>query len=308
MFSGNRQTPWHGLGKVVDGVLNAEDAIDAAGLNWTVSLRDIFRQKHILTEDGVEVSYEKISDRFELTRDSDEKPFAVLSDKYRPFQNRDAFSFMDSLVASGAAKYETAGSLKGGRVVFITMATPDWITLPGGDKIQTFLLLRTTHDGTGRISVFVVTVRVVCNNTLTWAIAGAKHKWGVTHTADVQAKIEQARTALGLTLDYEKAFEAEARELLDIRVTDDQIARFLKEELEDRPRRDEEIAQVLLNVQNSPTVGDYRGTAWGTINGVTEFYEHMKPNRSADAHFVRMFDGAQFQLRTNLTNKLLALA
>jgi hypothetical protein len=45
MFSGNRETPWHGLGNVVDGVLTAEEAIEAAGLNWTVSMRDVFRRK-----------------------------------------------------------------------------------------------------------------------------------------------------------------------------------------------------------------------------------------------------------------------
>jgi phage/plasmid-like protein (TIGR03299 family) len=308
MFSGNRITPWHGLGNVVDGVLTAEDAIEAGGLDWTVSLRDIFRQKHLITDDGVEVTYEKIADRFELTRDSDETPFAILSDKYKPFQNRQAFSFMDTLVASGAAKYETAGSLKGGRVVFMTMETPDYITLPGGDKIKTYLLLRTTHDGTGRIMVYVVTVRVVCWNTLTWGIGGALHKWGVTHTSDVKSKVEEARKTLGLTIDYEKAFEAEARELLDIRVTDDQIVRFLKEELEDKPQRDAEIEKILINVNSSPTIAGYEGTGWGALNGVTEYFEHLKQNRSRDAHFTRMFDGPQYKLRTDLANSLLALA
>jgi phage/plasmid-like protein (TIGR03299 family) len=215
---------------------------------------------------------------------------------------------LGNVVASGAAKYETAGSLKGGRVVFITMATPDWITLPGGDKIKTYLLLRTTHDGTGRIQVYVVTVRVVCNNTLTIAIGGAKHKWGVTHTSDVSAKVEQAQQALGLTIDYDKAFAVEAEQLMDVRVTDDQIVKFLKEEIEERPRRDVLIEKILFNVKNSPTVAGYEGTGWGVFNGVTEHLEHGENHRSGDAHFVRMFDGPQFKLRTNLANKILALA
>jgi phage/plasmid-like protein (TIGR03299 family) len=309
MFSGNRETPWHGLGNVVDGVLTAEEAIEAAGLNWTVSMRDVFRRKTLHNPFGDDLeTFSKIEDRFELTRDSDDKPYAILSGMYKPFQNRQAFSFMDSLVASGAAKYETAGSLKGGRVVFITMATPDWITLPGGDKIKTYLLLRTTHDGTGRIQVYVVTVRVVCNNTLTIAIGGAKHKWGVTHTSDVSAKVEQAQQALGLTIDYDKAFAVEAEQLMDVRVTDDQIVKFLKEEIEERPRRDVLIEKILFNVKNSPTVAGYEGTGWGVFNGVTEHLEHGENHRSGDAHFVRMFDGPQFKLRTNLANKILALA
>ena len=301
MFSGNRITPWHRKGVVVDGVLTAEEAIEAGGLDWTVSLYPVYDR-------NAEGGFEQIPDRFSIKRDSDLTRFAVVSDKYKPFQNRQAFSFMDSLVASGAAKYETAGSLKGGRVVFITMETPDYITLPGGDQIKTYLLLRTTHDGTGRIMVYVVTVRVVCWNTLTWGIEGALHKWGVTHTSNVSEKIEQAQATLGLTIDYDKAFEQEARELLDIRVTDDQLARLMKDMIEDRPKRDAEIEKIILNFNTSPTVGDYHNTAWGAINAVTEHFEHGKANRSADAHFVRMFDGPQYKLRTDLSNRLLALA
>ncbi len=308
MFSGNRMTPWHGLGNVVDGVLTAREAIVAGGLDWTVSLRDIYRRKHTPNPFGADlISYEKIENRFELTRDSDETPFAVLSDKYKPFQNEQAFDFMDALVASGAAKYETAGSLKGGRVVFITMKLPNYITLPGGDQIETYLLLRTTHDGTGRIQVYVVTVRVVCMNTLTWAIEGARHKWGVTHTADVSAKVGQAQQALGFTIDYDEAFRQEAADLMDIKVTDDQIVAFLKKEIDDRPKKLELIDKIVFNVNNSPTVGDYAGTAWGAFNGVTELLEHGIDHRSAQAQFVRVFDGDQFKLRTNLRGHLLSL-
>jgi phage/plasmid-like protein (TIGR03299 family) len=309
MFSGNRETPWHGLGNVVDGVLTAEEAIVAAGLDWTVSLRPIYRRKLTPNPFGADlITYEQHESRFELTRDSDDTPYEILSNRYNPFQNREAFTFMDKLVASGAAKYETAGSLKGGRVVFITMQTPDYITLPGGDQIKTYLLLRTTHDGTGRIQIYVVTVRVVCMNTLTWAIEGAKHKWGVTHTADVSAKVKQAQQALGFTIDYDEAFRQEAAELMDIKVTDDQIVAFLKREIEDRPKKLELIDKIIFNVNNSPTVGDYAGTAWGAFNGVTELLEHGLDHRSAQAQFIRVFDGEQFNLRSHLRGHLLSLA
>jgi phage/plasmid-like protein (TIGR03299 family) len=188
------------------------------------------------------------------------------------------------------------------------MATPDYITLPGGDQIKTYLLLRTTHDGTGRIQVYVVTVRVVCMNTLTWAIEGAKHKWGVTHTADVSAKVKQAQQALGFTIDYDAAFQAEAAELMNIKVTDDQIVAFLKREIDDRPKKLELIDKIMFNVQNSPTVGDYAGTAWGAFNGITEELEHGQTHRSAQAQFIRVFDGEQFNLRSHLRGHLLSLA
>ncbi len=309
MFSW-RETPWHGLGNVLHGAPpTAAQAIVAGGLDWTVSLREIFRKVIRQGEFGQTfTTFEVIKDRFELTRDSDGTPLAILSDKYRPFQNRDAFAFMDSLVASGAAVYETAGSLKGGRVVFVTMKLPNYITLPGGDKIETYLLLRTTHDGTGRIMVYVVNIRVVCMNTLTWAIEGARHKWGVTHTSDVQAKVAQAQQALGFTIDYEEAFRQEAAAMMDIRVTDDQIVAFLKKEIDDRPKKLELIDKMIFNVRNSPTVGDYAGTAWGAFNGVTELLEHGLEHRSAQAQFIRTFEGDHFKIRSSLRSHLLSLA
>jgi phage/plasmid-like protein (TIGR03299 family) len=198
--------------------------------------------------------------------------------------------------------------LKDGKVVFITMKLPEYITLPGGDQIQTYLLLRTTHDGTGRIMVYVVNIRVVCMNTLTWAIAGAKHKWGVTHTADVAAKVKQAQQALGFTIDYDAAFQAEAAAMMDIKVTDDQIVAFLKSQIEERPKKLELIDKIMFNVQTSPTIGDYAGTAWGAFNGITEELEHGQVHRSAQAQFIRTFEGDHFKIRSSLRSHLLSLA
>jgi phage/plasmid-like protein (TIGR03299 family) len=305
MFSA-RLTPWHRLGTVTEDVLTAKEAIVAAGLDWEVEKREIFRKRATVTDDGVTESYEVIPDRFELVRTSDEQMMTIVSDVYKPFQNSGAFDFMDTLVDDGKAKYETAGSLRGGRVVFVTMKTPTHIQLPGDDKVETYLLLRTTHDGSGRISVHVVTVRVVCMNTLTWAINGAKSSWGVTHTADVATKIHQARESLGLTFKYDEAFEAEALRLVDIKVSDRKIQAFLESALRDRPGKEAEVKAAMENYKTSPTVGpDLVGTGWGAINGISEYFEHVKDNKSGQALFMRVIDGEQAKIRTNLKTMLL---
>lgn len=299
MFSA-REVPWHGLGVVTPDVLTASDAIVAAGLDWTVEKRPIFKK------DG-EV-YVEIPNKFALERSSDKVDLAVISDVYKPFQNKQAFTFMDNLVDSGDAKYETAGSLRGGRVIFVTMEVPVDLNVAGEDAHNMYLLLRTTHDGSGRISCYVVVTRVVCMNTLTWAINGAKHSWGVTHTADVEGKVSEAREALGLSFKYSEAFKKEADRLTEIKVTDDEIIRFLEAEMPIKPKRDAEIEAILENYRGSETVGNFRGTAWGFINGLTEYTEHVKANRSDQAMFTRVIDGPDAKMRTNLKNKLLARA
>ena len=46
----------------------------------------------------------------------------VVGKRYRVFQNREAFDFMDALVGDKLAMYETAGSLHGGRRVWMLAA------------------------------------------------------------------------------------------------------------------------------------------------------------------------------------------
>lgn len=303
MFSA-REVPWHRLGVVTPDVLTSREAIVAGGLDWTVEKHPIYRRWPV--EDG---ELEEVPNRFALTRNTDGFVTAVVSDIYKPFQNVDAFEFMDGVTGSTGAKYETAGSLKHGRVVFITirMENSDF-KVAGMDPINTYLLLRTTHDGTGRIKVYVVQVRVVCMNTLTWAINGAKHQWGVTHTSDVRGKVAEAREALGLTAEYNTAFQAEAERLLKIKITDDDLVHLLRQDLPDVKLKETTIELILDDYRTSETVGDFYGTAWGALNAVSEFKEHIKPNRSAEAAFQRLIDGPDFKLRSKLKDQFFARA
>lgn len=301
-----REVPWHRIGTVTDDVLTAKEAVEAAGLDWTVEKEEIFVARQVITDDGVTTTYEPVPNRFALTRDLDQQIMAVVSDVYKPFQNTNAFEFMDGVTGHAGAKYETAGSLRGGRVIFLTLRMENSDFTVGDDLHNTYLLLRTTHDGSGRVSVYVVTVRVVCMNTLTMAVNGARHSWGVTHTADVAGKVAEAREALGLTARYTEAFQAEAESLLDIRITDDDLRHLLDQDLPDVKSKEMTIELMLDNYRSSATVADYRDTAWGALNAVSEFVEHVRPNRSGEALFTRLMDGRDFKLRSTLKDQMLA--
>jgi len=302
-----REVPWHRIGVVTPDVLKASEAIVAAGLDWTVDKYPIYDKQTEFGENGFEDKYVEIPDRFALKRSIDQQLMSIVSDKYRPFQNTNAFEFMDALTGTADAKYETAGSLRHGRVVFVSlrMENSDF-TVAGEDLHQTYLLLRTTHDGSGRISVYVVTVRVVCMNTLTWAINGARHSWGVTHTADVAGKIAEAREALGLTAQYTEAFQAEAEALLSVKITDDDLQKLLDGTLQERPTKEAEIELIMDNYRSSATVANFLGTGWGAVNAVSEYEEHVKKNASGEALFSRLLDGRDAKLRTTLKDQLLA--
>jgi phage/plasmid-like protein (TIGR03299 family) len=305
-----RETPWHGIGVVTPDALTAADAIKLGGLDWEVEKQPIAIKQPVLAEDGTviedEYKYVDIENRFALTRDIDQQVMAIVSDVYNPFQNREAFTFMDNLVDSGDAKYETALSLRGGRVVALTMHVPMDVMINGEDRHEAYLLLRTTHDGSGRISVYVVMVRVVCMNTLTLAISGASHSWGVTHTADVRGKISEARDSLGMTFKYAEEFKKVGNRLTGLEVTDDEIIKFLEKEMPIRAKRDDEIEGIVETMRTSDNIANYRGTAWGALNAMSEYQEHVKRNRSGEALLVRTLDGQNAKLRTAFTRRMLA--
>ena len=101
------ETPWHKLGVVTPDVLTAQEAITTAGLDWLVDLKPIY-----FTDQVQEM--QNVADKFAVVRQTDDKCYGVVGNRYTPVQNLDAFNFMDNLVDSGDAKYETAGSLNGG--------------------------------------------------------------------------------------------------------------------------------------------------------------------------------------------------
>ena len=226
MFSA-RTVPWHGLGTVTDDVLTSKEAIVAGGLDWNVGLHSLYAQ--------IGKDKKKVPDRFAVVRDTDSRILGTVGTKYTPFQNAEAFSFTDTLVDSGEAKYETAGSLRNGRVVFLTMKVPEQILVGGEDAHDLYILLRTSHDGSKAVSVMVTPVRVVCMNTLSVAISGAKQKWSMPHVSTLEGKIQEARDTIGLTFKYTQEFISLGEDLMSLKVSDQMLRHLLEDTLPVRP-------------------------------------------------------------------------
>ena len=178
-----RKVPWHGLGTMVMEAPTSEAALRLAGLDWNVI------QRPIVTEDGIPIPGFKAN-----LREMDEKVLGVVTDRYKVVQNTDAFSFTDSLVGEGV-KYETAGSLQGGRRTWLLAKLPQRYII-SGDEITPYLVFMNSHDGSGSIKVAMTPVRIVCENTLNLALSTARRYWATNHTGDIQGKINDAKYTL----------------------------------------------------------------------------------------------------------------
>ena len=206
------ETPWHRLGTVTDDVLTAQDALVTAGLDWSVKLEPIYFQTQ-------QETIKNIASKFAVVRQTDESCYGVVGNRYTPVQNLDAFNFMDTLVDSGDAKYETAGSLNGGATIFIQMRLNTILPIDN-DEVLPYMLLTNSHDGSGALKVLMTPVRVVCSNTLRWALSKpTKNSISLRHTKSITGKIDEARNILGLTELFYDSFSQEVNNLIDTEVT-----------------------------------------------------------------------------------------
>lgn len=280
MFSGLGQVPWHGLGQIVSGLLTAKEAIEAAHLGWTVKTVPVFvNGKQLRFPTG-----EDSTDCWQgIIREDTGDALSVMKGRYSPIQNVECFDFLDTLAGEGNLKYETAGALKGGRIVWMMARYNGDIDI-NGDNHQQWLLLCTSHDGSYSLMVQWVTVRVVCANTLSVALKDAKNQVKIRHTTTWESKAEEARRVLCLTRNYFSTVKETLVGMNKQLVTpgvEIEFAKFLfpaKDEKE-VPTRTQNSRLSIQALFNRPATGTFGQSRWDLLNAVTDYADHERKLR-----------------------------
>jgi phage/plasmid-like protein (TIGR03299 family) len=216
---------------------------------------------------------------------------ATVGKRYKPVQNEELFAFADAIHdADPACRWESAGSLKKGRVVFGTVDIPRTMVLdPQGanDQTKLYLIVWTSHDGSVAVQAAVTPVRVVCQNTLNLAMRNAKQSFKIRHTQSVDGRIQVARETLGLALGYFDEFEKEAQALYSQAITDLEFNKLItsiypKPETEAKnalKRWENKIVLINDLYHTSPTNETIKGTKWGAFNALTERLDYFRSGR-----------------------------
>jgi phage/plasmid-like protein (TIGR03299 family) len=322
MFS-VRRMPWHGLGAVLDEYPKSiDEALDAAGLGWKVTHGDVLVVKAPgWTDDfGTKHPAELISApgfKANLREDTGEV-LGIVSDEYEVVDNRDAFRFLDALIGS-ELHFETAGSLWGGRRVWVLARLPEYVEL-GGDPAATYIYVANSHDGSMAVTAAVTPIRIVCANTLGAALRQAEHgasaerSFRFRHTGNLQAKFAEARHVLGMTINYEKQFKALADRLARDRISEGAFERrvvchlwVIDDEMGRRARENRErtIENVLAIFRGrgiaGDTTGDSPGTKWTAFNAIAEHLDYGRRYTTRTSQIQRSFeDGALKQRALDL--------
>jgi phage/plasmid-like protein (TIGR03299 family) len=210
---------WHRLGKLLNGLQTSDAMRKHAVLDWLVKMVPLF------LENGPQVK-----GAFATVRSDTGAALGVVGGNYVPLQNEEAFQLMDAIVGEGLAKYETAGSLDGGRRVWIMARIPKELRVGREDVVKTYALLSNRHDGSGAIRVLGTSIRAVCQNTLNLAMRGAKEGGlSIRHTKNVHEAVEDTRKKLGLIIERVDAFQEQLDALASVSLKETQVRDYFEQ-------------------------------------------------------------------------------
>lgn len=286
-----RVPAWHGLGIIVEDSPTSEDAIVAAGLDWKVKKKEIF-----------DATGKEIKDYFANTRDRDGEVLGIVSGRYEIVQNSDAFSFTDSLIGEGLT-YESAGSLRGGKTVFLLGRMPKTTIL--GDDVEPYVCFSNTFDGSGAIQVCCTHTRVVCMNTLNLALSTARRKWSARHLGSIQSKLHEAQVTFGLINDYTAQLNIACEHLAEEKISDAEVENMLdmmyptNDETTDRQKNSiQRLKDNFFYCLGQEDIKKFKGTKYAVVMAATDFADHSEPARKT-ANFqanrwLQVMQGHQF--------------
>ena len=321
-FVSRRIPGWHRLGQVEDVELLTADAALSAGKlkGWDVQTFPLIAGTH---QQG---GWQTVQGRVATVRRNPLDPtrsdvLGIVSDEYQVIQNEEAFAFLDALVDDGLASYETAGSLRGGRQVFVTMRLPEAMKVGGADVVDWYIACMTSHDGSMAFTVLPTPVRVVCANTQSAALQGAQSLYRVLHTSGALPRVQDARDALALSYSTRDSWGAAMERLLDTEMDARAFSTFVAEHVvpmpdpagpegqqparrvEERVLRQRSELDALFRQAETQDFG--RWTRYGAFNTVAEWSEWVRPKTLDERSTVSTLMGATAQLRSNVAQLLL---
>ena len=277
--------PWHGLGNQLTPKQPIEIWQREAGMDWQINETDVLYS--VSGGDGLHLKSNP--DSKVLFRSDTHSPLSVVSKRYKVVQPAEVLEFYRDLVSVGGFELETAGVLKGGKKLWALAKTGQETLLRGNDQVKAYLLLATSCDGTLCTTAQFTSVRVVCNNTLQMAVGDSRGAVKVPHST--QFDPAQVKQALGLGMSHWDTFVNDMRKLAERKVNKFEAMSYLINVLGDSavPLNDQPNTKAIQNVYTlfagegkGSDLASASGTAWGLLNGVTEYVDQHRRARSAD--------------------------
>lgn len=294
-------TPWHGLGVKVDADLSAAAMMQAAGLDWAVE------KKKLRIVDGP-----TLKDKMALVRSTDGAYLSTVGREWKPVQNADVFGFFHRFVDAGKMRMHTAGSLCDGQYVWALAETGmDWdvkTSRGAKDSMQSFLLMMSPHRAGKAMVIQHTSVRVVCWNTLNFALGsglkGDGSGFRMPHVMEFDDNVKRAaEEALGLAGEQVVSMKEAFARLSAAKANEDEAVAYFQDVTGKEAAAEGERSKPVLDAMkaalaHSPGAefSSAKGTWWGALNAVTYVVDH-KLGRSRDTALRSAWFGGKARMK-----------
>lgn len=330
------QPAWHGQGVVLDTNgkkgLTVEEALPASGLDWTVEKvplmaylpKSVKKDPTPPNEEGAlsPNSMTTVPKRFGVQRMDTGEVLGTVGETWQPVQNLEGFAILNDVIAQASSLdegyklwIESAGALDNGRKVWV-LAHIDADMQIAGEEYRSYLLFMNGHDGRTSVTAAAVNMRVVCANTLNYAIYeenGKQKAKGdpvprivrVRHTTKAAQRIQEAHAILGMRDRHAEKLAQQAEWLVETKFTDAEFQGFLEGLM---PIQDEGTpaatmiedrrAAVTRLWTEAPNLEPIRGTKWGALQAVVEYADHGREFKSAETRLKAAWDITPAAIKT----------
>ena len=277
------EVPWHGLGTKVSNDIGIDEMLKESGLDWNVVPVPVFG----------ELGGKKISSDYQmLVRDSDQKVLTMITDKWNPVQNTEAFEFFRQFVDEGSMEMHTAGSLQDGKWVWCLAKVAESFELFGGDQVDSYLLFSNPHIYGRAVEIRFTPTRVVCNNTLQLSLGTATdNKIRLNHRSTFDSEL--VKETLGIASEKMAKYKEMAKFLGEKSYKQEILAEYFKEVFPGYAKKTDEKPQNLTQaqidalglsrnakgaldlVETQPGANFAPGSWWNAYNAVSYMTDHV---------------------------------
>lgn len=257
---------------------STDELIEAAGLNWTVSLEHAYRAK----EGG---AVQRLGKHRILVRDDTDDVLDMVGDKWEPLQNAEAFSVFEEFCRAGALRMRHAGALSGGQIVFALAQVGSW-SIGEGDGSDDYLMLINNHRYGAGVSLKFMSNRLACTNMLGMSLG--RLGTNVVSFGHRGLTVGKVRDGLGAFERVQGRFQAAARKLHSVWATQGMLneyynrvfcsapvlAALSKDDLRAEGHSDNAIRAI--RYQDGQPGRPQDDTLWLGFNTVTALMNHVR--------------------------------
>jgi phage/plasmid-like protein (TIGR03299 family) len=305
-----RQEMWHGLGVVLPDYPTRAEA-QALAHPWEPITEPVYRRVPVVQSDGMGGSYlvehyEEIPHEKLRVRSDNNEPLGVTSDSLELVTNAEMYDIAEAIEGEdkGAVRFETGGSLAGGRKVWLLLRLRDPLRVKGDPNgtVIPYFGIQNSHDGKGGAFRGQATlVRPVCANTCQMADLDAEARgteFAFSHTKNVRERIEQAKQALAGWRDALGRWQSLSEFLMEVPVTKEQATEFIElfipqpppHVTSERVLHNVEVGQALMrDILYGETCVGIEGTCYGLIQASVEYSNHYRRAASLESRFKRAY-------------------